>query len=155
MSKGLFRHIDTNFWIDIKVSEELSAKERYFFLYLLTNPSTNLIGCYELGLKKAAIDTDLPIDDIKSSLDKLKELHMVEYDEKTKEVLLLNWLKHNLTANEKMQAAVSKQLLEVKSKAFYEILAKKITEISKQLEPKKPKPSKEKSVISLADSIPI
>lgn len=124
MSKGLFRTIDTNFWTDIKVSDDLTSNERYFFLYLLTNPATNLIGCYELSFRKASIDTGLTTDDVKAALNKLIELNIAKYDSDTKEVLVVNWLKHNLTDSPKMRAGVSKQLLNIKSKELYSYIVK-------------------------------
>ena len=51
-----YRVVKMCFWNDTKVQDELSPEDKYFYLYLLTNPYTNLCGCYELSLNKAAIE---------------------------------------------------------------------------------------------------
>ncbi|MFJ6266682.1 hypothetical protein [Lysinibacillus xylanilyticus] len=49
-----FRYVYTIFWNDPRVVEEMTAKDKYFYLYLLTNESTTQIGIYQI--KQIAFD---------------------------------------------------------------------------------------------------
>jgi hypothetical protein len=39
---AIYRTIHISFWTDTKVAVDFTPKERYFYLYLLTNPHTNI-----------------------------------------------------------------------------------------------------------------
>jgi hypothetical protein len=54
----LLRSINTKFWDDTWVTE-LSSDQKLIWLYLLTNSLTNLIGVYEISLKKIQFDTGI------------------------------------------------------------------------------------------------
>lgn len=47
---AIFRQVYIDFWTDSKVSDNFTPEDRYFMLFLLTNPSTNMIGCYEIRI---------------------------------------------------------------------------------------------------------
>ena len=49
MAKG--RLISTNFWMDGKVEDDFTPEDKYAYLWCLTNPHTNLCGCYEVSIK--------------------------------------------------------------------------------------------------------
>ena len=76
MSK--LRSINTLFWSDTYV-ENLSANEKLLFLYLLTNTNTNLLGIYEISIKKMQYDTGLEINIINEILDKFKKNKKIFY----------------------------------------------------------------------------
>lgn len=57
------RIVQTAFWYDDYVSG-LDKSERYFFLYLLTNPHTNISGVYEIGMKYMRLETDFTQEEI-------------------------------------------------------------------------------------------
>ena len=50
-----FRKIYTKFWKDGKVIEELTPEDKFFFVYLLTNPATTQIGIYQITKKHVLI----------------------------------------------------------------------------------------------------
>ena len=50
-----FRLVYTEFWQDPKVMEEMTPEDKYFYLYLLTNPCTNMIGVYRIVKKQMAL----------------------------------------------------------------------------------------------------
>lgn len=52
------RSINTNVWDDVWFVE-LEPEEKLIWLYLLTNPLTNLIGIYEISKKKIQFDTGI------------------------------------------------------------------------------------------------
>jgi len=86
------RYINTSFWTDNYVLDKLSPDARYVFLYLLTNPNTNIAGKYEISLRQMAFQTGY--DDAML----LKMLGRLEKDEKLIYrggwIVLLNWEKH-------------------------------------------------------------
>lgn len=59
--------IDTKFWEDNYITD-LTANQRYLFLYFLTCPSSNIAGIYEITLKKISFETSLPIPEIENIL---------------------------------------------------------------------------------------
>ena len=61
MSVAKQRIINTKFWEDSYIAE-LSPLEKLVFLYLITNPLTNISGVYELPLKRAAFDVGVEVN---------------------------------------------------------------------------------------------
>ena len=57
------RIINTKFWDDSYIAG-LTPLEKLVFLYLISNPLTNISGVYELPLKRAAFDVGLPHEEI-------------------------------------------------------------------------------------------
>ena len=55
------RYINTKFWDDSYIIK-LDPIEKLLFLYLLTNPLTNIAGIYEITLKRIAFDTGIDQD---------------------------------------------------------------------------------------------
>jgi hypothetical protein len=50
------RYISTSFWDDRWI-RSLNPADRYLYLYLMTNPLTNIAGVYEITLDRIAFDT--------------------------------------------------------------------------------------------------
>lgn len=71
------RMVNTKFWSDSFVVDELNALDRYLFLYLLTNEKTNIIGIYELSLRTASFETGIEKDNLANMLNRLSP--KVEY----------------------------------------------------------------------------
>jgi hypothetical protein len=55
------RSVNTKFWDDPYISD-LDPIEKLLFLYLITNPMTNLAGVYEIPLRRIAFDTGIDRD---------------------------------------------------------------------------------------------
>ena len=45
-----YRNISMDFWTDSKVVDDFTPEDRYIYLYCMTNPHTNLCGCYEVSI---------------------------------------------------------------------------------------------------------
>lgn len=58
------RLINTKFWVDTYVLNELNPIDKLFFLYILTNPYTDISGVYELPLKMAAVESGIDRENI-------------------------------------------------------------------------------------------
>ena len=112
---AIFRNIHISFWEDSKVQEEMNINEKYFFLYLLTNPHTSQIGCYEITIRQMQYETGLDKSEIEKYLDRFeKELGIIEYSKTTKELLIKNWYKYNFTKSPKMFAYIKKEMQNIK-----------------------------------------
>lgn len=59
---AVYRQVHVSFWQDPKVIEEMTPEDKYFYLYLLTNPSTTQIGVYSITKKQMAFDMGYSID---------------------------------------------------------------------------------------------
>lgn len=115
------RYMQTDFWTDSKVHNDATPEDRYFMIYLLTNPKTNQLGCYELTLEQMSFDLGYKEIEVEKILNRIIDnLEFAKYDFETKEVLILNWYKYNWTKSPKVKQYVLKELEKVKSKEFYE-----------------------------------
>ena len=120
---AIYRNVSMTFWTDSKVSDNFLPEEKYMFLYLFTNPHTNLCGCYEVSRKQMAHEMGLSVQKVNSLLNSLAEKHdVIRYNEQTKEVLLLNWHKYNWTKSEKFRTPLLKEIQSIKSVDFKEYL---------------------------------
>ena len=54
---AFYRNISINFWTDSKIDDDFTPEDKYFYLYLLTNPHTNICGCYEISMKQMERET--------------------------------------------------------------------------------------------------
>lgn len=99
------RSVNTKFWDDPFIST-LTPEEKLLFLYLLTNPLTNVLGIYEITLKRISNDTGL-------SQAKIETMLVTVFGERGKVhwtnnyIVLPNFLK-NQNLNPFMQAGAMK-----------------------------------------------
>lgn len=105
MSEKL-RSVNTRFWDDPFV-ENLNPTEKLLFLYLLTNPLTNLLGIYEITLKRICYDTGLKLETVQNGFESFAKGKKAYYT-KDNYVILPNWLK-NQKLNKNMKVAVAKE----------------------------------------------
>jgi len=66
------RYISTSFWDD-KWIRSINPADRYLYLYLMTNPLTNIAGVYEITLDRVAFDTGYDERTLQPMLDKFAE----------------------------------------------------------------------------------
>ena len=120
---ALYRMVNLSFWTDARIVEEFSVDDRYFYLYLFTNPHTNLAGCYEISVAQMANETGFNPEKILRLLDKFCHvLKVVSYDKRTRELLLRNWYKYNWTASPKFRKPLERELQAVKCPEYKEYL---------------------------------
>lgn len=117
------RYVQVSFWTDPKVADEFTPQEKYFYLYLLTNPHTNLCGCYELSVRQMCIETGYSSEDICVLIDRFALIHnIMRYSSENKEVLLFNWHKYNWTSSKKLRTAILNSIKTVKTEEFKDYL---------------------------------
>ena len=116
---AIYRSIHTTFWTDTKVADDFSPEDKYFMLYCLTNPYTNIIGCYEISIRQMANDTGYSRDSIESLLKRFKDHHkVIDYDFETKELFIKNWYKYNWTNSPKLDQPLINAIKSVKNDNF-------------------------------------
>lgn len=135
--------IERHIWHDEKF-RSLSRDARDLFLYLLTSPHSNRLGLYVLDRFYAASDVQMEPTEVDAALAELKAAGRVDYDPKTRLVLVRRFLKHNPLKNPNVVTAAcgdlselpfSKQLWEQLTdavnrwgKSYYEQLRKQLGE---------------------------
>lgn len=105
MSEKL-RSVNTKFWDDPWI-QDLPPNDKLLFLYLLTNPLTNLLGVYEITIKRICFDTGLTDKSVLNGFERFGK------DKKAfflpnNYIILPNWLK-NQHLNTNMKIAVSRE----------------------------------------------
>lgn len=116
---AIFRNIQMSFWTDPKIADDFAPEDKYLYLYLLTNPHTNLCGCYEISFKQIADETGYSKQTVEKLITKIeKEHHVIVYSKKTRELLLVNWSKYNWTSSEKFRIPLGKEIQNVKNVDF-------------------------------------
>jgi len=119
LTMATYRTVHLSFWTDTKVSDTFSPEDKYTFIYLLTNPHTNIVGCYEISRKQISRDLGYTVDAVAAILDRLIRVHrVIEYDEDTQEVFVRNWCKYNWTTSEKFRKAAEDVAKKIKSDKF-------------------------------------
>ena len=149
---AIYRTVQMTFWTDGKVIENFTPEERYFYLYLLTNPHTNLCGCYEIVYGQMSIETGYTREIIDRLMNRLEQTHkVIEYSKKTREVLLLNWSKFNWTRSEDFIKPLTKEIERIKDDGFREFLTEKKDGVKRVMIPSKHPP---KTTVTDTDSVP-
>jgi len=112
-----YRQIETRFWSDSKVIDDMTPEDRYFYLYLLTNEKSNQVGCYEISKNQICRDTGYDKEHIEKLIKRFEEdLDLIIYDIETKEIFIKNWYKYNWLNSQKTAKCVIEGVSEVKSK---------------------------------------
>ncbi|MHB8172131.1 MAG: hypothetical protein ACYDG6_11420 [Thermincolia bacterium] len=97
---------------------EVTPEEKFFYLYLLTNPHTKQCGIYELSLKQAEFETGFNKDTILKLIDRFENTYQkIKYNPETREIALRNWGKYNVhyTSKDTMKC-VERELEAVRAK---------------------------------------
>lgn len=120
---AIYRNVHVSFWNDTKIIDEMTPEDRYFMLYILSNPHTNQVGCYEISIRDISKETGYTEESVRKLLERFeKKLKVAKYSKKTKELLVLNWYKYNWTSSPKVRACIEKELKSVKNNEFKEYI---------------------------------
>ncbi len=114
-----YRTVHISFWTDPKVDDDFTPEDKYFYLYLLTNPHTNICGCYEISMKQMVRETGYNEDTVKRLLHRMEYTHgVIQYDPETKEVFVPKWGKYNWFNSKDTMAGVAKVVSCIKAQRF-------------------------------------
>lgn len=87
------RVVSTSFWNDDKVVDSFTPEDKYFMLYLLTNPHTKQIGIYQLNAKIAAFETGYSQESVMCLLERFEKFHkIIKRSSTTSEIAIKNYL---------------------------------------------------------------
>lgn len=119
-----FRQIQTSFWSNTYIQEEMTAEDKYFYLYLMTNEFTTQIGIYSITKKQMAFDLGYSIESVTALLQRFETYHkLIKYDVESREIILLKWAENNLNIGGKpVQDLIKKEIEQVKNKEFLALM---------------------------------
>lgn len=117
-----FRQVYTEFWEDPKVQEEFTPEDRYFYLYLLTNPRTTQIGIYQITKKQIAFELGYSTESINALIDRFENHHkLIKYNIETREIAIKNWGRYNFNkVGKPVEDCVRSELSRVKDNDLIE-----------------------------------
>lgn len=116
-----YRILQANFWDDAFVLD-LTPEEKYFYNYLLTNGRASQCGCYELPYKIMEMQTGYNRETVEKLIKRFIEYGKIKYDSDTKEILIINWSKHNFSKSPKVRTCILKEVEAIKNKEFREYM---------------------------------
>ena len=121
------RPVDTSFWTDGKV-DEFTPEDKYFMLYLLTNPFTTQLGIYEISLKHAAFQMGYSLESVQALIERFESKYkIIIFSPGTNEIAIKNFLCHSIIKGGKpVEDCLNKELLKVKNKSLIDIVFKHI-----------------------------
>lgn len=85
------RSLNTKIWSD-EWFEQLSQQEKLVWIYLLTNPYTNMLGIYKITIKRIAFDTGITIETVSKCLKGFEMVKKCIYNNGY--IILPNWMKN-------------------------------------------------------------
>jgi len=109
------RMINTRFWVDPWVQEELNSLDRLLFLYLLTNDQTNLSGIYEISNYKMCFETGIEKETLLRAM--FPRLAPKVFREGNW-VILINFPKHQNTNNPSIVQGIQRELEDVPDEIY-------------------------------------
>lgn len=114
---GIKRIVDTSFWTDGKV-DEFSPEDKYFMLYLLTNPFSTQLGIYEISIKQMAFHMGYSTEAVKVLIDRFENKYsMIVFSASTNEVAIKNFLRHSIVkGGAPVRDCLIKEIKKVKNK---------------------------------------
>lgn len=114
------RIVDVSFWTDGKVDEFFSPEDKYFMLYLLTNPFTTQLGIYEISIGQVAYQLGYSKEAVKVLLERFEgKYEIILYSKETNEVAVKNFLRHSIIkGGAPVRDCLIKELKSVKNRAL-------------------------------------
>ena len=116
-----YRAIQTCFWNDSWVIQ-LTPEQKFFFIYLLTNPKVSQCGIYEISLKQMEFETGYNKDTIEKLLKIFEKKGKIRFSIQTSEICIPNFSKYNYNSSPKVRIHIIKELNQVKDKTLIQYL---------------------------------
>jgi hypothetical protein len=122
------RIVSTDFWTDNKVVDCFTPEDKYFMLYLLTNPHTTQLGIYKLNTKIAAFELGYSQEAVVALLERFENKHqLLKYSKETQEVAIKNYLRHSIVKGGKpVLDCLNRELGQVKNVELVEYVLEEI-----------------------------
>ena len=92
-----FRVVNMDFWTDDKVVEKFSPEDKYFMLYLLTNPHSTQLGIYSVSRVVMAFELGYSVESISAIINRFQnDYKLIKYSPETNEIAIKNYLRHSI-----------------------------------------------------------
>ena len=116
---GIKRVVDTSFWTDGKV-DEFTPEDKYFMLYLLTNPFSTQLGIYEISIKQVAFHLGYSMDSVRNLIDRFENKYgIIIFSKSTNEIAIKNFLRHSIMKGGKpVEDCIKREMAKVKNKSL-------------------------------------
>ena len=115
------RVVSVGFWTDSKVID-FSPEDRYFMLYLLTNPHTTLLGVYELNPKVCAFELGYSVEAVKVLLDRFENKYGL-IKRSGNEIAIKNFLRYSVNKGGKpIEDCLRREIENVKDKSLVQFV---------------------------------
>lgn len=114
------RIVDTSFWNDEKVVERFTPEDRYFMLYLLTNPHSTQLGVYQITKRHMAFELGYSVEAVSALIDRFQNKYgIIKYSNETSEIAIKNYLKYSIVKGGKpVEDLLTKELTLIKDKSL-------------------------------------
>ena len=114
------RIVDTSFWNDEKVVEKFTPEDKYFMLYLLTNPHSTQLGVYQITKRHMAFELGYSVEAVSALIDRFENRYgIIKYSTETSEVAIKNYLKYSIVKGGKpVEDLLIKELALIKDKSL-------------------------------------
>jgi len=122
------RYLNTKFWDDNYIIN-LDPVEKLLFIYFLTNPLTNIIGIYEISIRRIAFDTGIDQDMVLKILERFERDNRIKYSQGY--IVIKNFTKHQKN-NPKINQGIAALIKEI-SKELIDWVAIDYDRLSKPL----------------------
>ena len=116
-----YRKIHDSFWTDPDI-EELTPEQKYFYIYLITNPNVNQLGLYEFSIKRACFETGYNRDTIEKLLEFFENCGKIRRSRKTREILIIKFYYHNKSNSQKLITHINTLLSGVKDTSLIQYI---------------------------------
>lgn len=123
-----YRLVYSSFWEDPTTMDEMTSEDRYFYLYLLTNPAVTSIGIYFVTRNKMAFELGQSVENVDCLIERFEKCYkLIKYSPETREIAIKNWGKYNLNRGGKpMMDCWASELSKVKNKSLIEYVLRNI-----------------------------
>ncbi len=126
----MYAQVHQSFWTDRKIMEDCTPEERYFLLYLLSNPHGNITGVFELGFKQMSVETGYTEDTVRNLINRLQDVHgVIRYSPETREILIINWYKYNWSRSERFLVGVQRAVSGIRCADFRDYIERVLSAI--------------------------
>ena len=120
---GVKRIVDTGFWKDEKVLDIFSPEDRYFFLYLLTNPQSRQSGIYKMPRKLMAFELGYSKEAVSVLIERFEKHGVIRYSDETQEIAIMNYLRYSIVKGGKpLEDCIKSDLKSISDKRLIQIV---------------------------------
>ena len=121
------RTIDTQIWYDSLFADKMTQNEKLLWFYCLSNTHNTLCGIAIIPLRVIAFESGFYVEDIEIMLDRFENIYNItKYNKENGELIVLNWDKYNWSKSLSVKQSIEKQIKDIKTKEFKDIIIEKI-----------------------------